>query len=182
MQLKSKANGGKRLVVSGIGGASPIPAFTLERAPSAELRPGQTDQESLPPYDRLDPILRLLIEEDRSVADVAALGYGEADVERVLRLIRAAEWKRYQMPPGVKISPRAFGRDWRWPITNHWKHCGCGAERGSGSGCANGRPGGAPVTPAAMRRPARGRRRAARPARRSGPGSGTRPWCPSRTA
>ena len=66
-------------------------------------------------------MLRLLIEEDRSIADGAALGYDEAVVERVLRMIRASEWKRYQMPPGVKTSPRAFGRDWRWPITNAWK-------------------------------------------------------------
>jgi NAD+ synthase (glutamine-hydrolysing) len=106
---------------NGLGGTKPIPEYTLTRAPSAELRPGQTDQDSLPPYDDLDAMLRLLIEEDRSIEDVAALGHEAATVERVLRMIRAAEWKRYQMPPGVKISPRAFGRDWRWPVTNAWK-------------------------------------------------------------
>jgi len=106
---------------NGRDGAAPIPEYTLTRAPSAELRPGQTDQDALPPYDQLDAMLRMLVEEDRSVEDVAAEGHDAALVERVLGMIRASEWKRYQMPPGVKISPRAFGRDWRWPITNAWK-------------------------------------------------------------
>ena len=98
-----------------------IPEYTLTRPPSAELRPGQTDQDSLPPYEVLDPILRWYLEEDRSVAEIAALGPEEALVRRVTRLVDVNEYKRRQQPPGVKITPRAFGKDRRMPITNAWR-------------------------------------------------------------
>jgi NAD+ synthase (glutamine-hydrolysing) len=97
-----------------------IPARTLTRAPTAELKPDQTDQDSLPPYDVLDPILRHYVEDDRSVKEIVALGFDEETVRRVLRMVDRAEYKRRQTPPGVKISPRAFGKDRRLPITNRW--------------------------------------------------------------
>ena len=98
-----------------------IPEGTISRAPSAELRHNQTDQDSLPPYDVLDPILRLYVEEDRSVADIVKQGHPEDVVRRVARMVDLAEYKRRQSPPGIKISPRAFGRDRRLPITNRWR-------------------------------------------------------------
>jgi NAD+ synthase (glutamine-hydrolysing) len=98
-----------------------IPERTLTRAPSAELRPDQTDQDSLPPYDTLDPILREYVEEDRSIAEIARMGHDEALVRRVARLVDLAEYKRRQSPPGIKITPRAFGKDRRLPITNRWR-------------------------------------------------------------
>ena len=98
-----------------------IPENTITRAPSAELRPGQTDQDSLPPYDTLDAILRLYVEEDRSIAEIAREGFDEVLVRRVARLVDLAEYKRRQSPPGIKITPRAFGRDRRLPITNRWR-------------------------------------------------------------
>ena len=97
-----------------------IPENTITRAPSAELKPGQTDQDSLPPYDTLDAILRLYVEEDRSIAEIAREGFDEALVRRVARMVDLAEYKRRQSPPGIKITPRAFGRDRRLPITNRW--------------------------------------------------------------
>jgi NAD+ synthase (glutamine-hydrolysing) len=102
------------------GGGAPIPERTLTRPPSAELRPDQTDQDTLPPYDVLDPILRFYVEEDRSVREIAGLGYDEELVRRVVAMVDRAEYKRRQSPPGVKISPRAFGKDRRLPITNRW--------------------------------------------------------------
>ncbi len=98
-----------------------IPERTLTRPPTAELKPDQTDQDSLPPYDVLDPILRFYVEEDRSTKEIVELGYDDATVRRVLHLVDIAEYKRRQSPPGVKISPRAFGKDRRLPITNRWK-------------------------------------------------------------
>jgi NAD+ synthase (glutamine-hydrolysing) len=98
-----------------------IPEHTLTRAPSAELKDGQTDQDTLPPYEVLDPILRLYVEEDRSAAEIAGLGFDDATVRRVIRMVDAAEYKRRQSPPGVKITPRAFGKDRRLPITNRWR-------------------------------------------------------------
>ena len=95
-----------------------IPERVLTRAPSAELRPDQTDQDSLPPYEVLDPILRLYIEEDQGVAAICAQGFDEAVVRRVTRLVDRNEYKRRQAPPGVRISRRAFGRDRRYPITS----------------------------------------------------------------
>ena len=102
------------------GGQACIPDRTLERAPSAELKPDQTDQDSLPPYDVLDPILKFYVEEDRSVKEIAGLGYDETLVRRIVRMVDRAEYKRRQSPPGIKISPRAFGKDRRLPITNRW--------------------------------------------------------------
>jgi NAD+ synthase (glutamine-hydrolysing) len=101
--------------------AAVIPERTLSRPPTAELRADQTDQDSLPPYDVLDPILRFYVEEDRSAKEIAELGYDASVVERVLHLVDLAEYKRRQSPPGIKISPRAFGKDRRLPITNRWK-------------------------------------------------------------
>jgi len=98
-----------------------IPERTLTRAPTAELKPDQTDQDTLPPYDVLDAILEAYVEEDRAVGEIAGMGHDEAMVRRVIRMVDAAEYKRRQSPPGVKITPRAFGRDRRLPITNRWR-------------------------------------------------------------
>jgi NAD+ synthase (glutamine-hydrolysing) len=103
---------------NGRDGRPVIPASVIRRAPSAELRPNQTDQDTLPPYEVLDPILEAYVEEDRSLADIVALGYDEATVRQVVGLVDRNEYKRRQAPPGVKITPRAFGRDWRLPISN----------------------------------------------------------------
>ncbi len=100
---------------------APIPEHTLTRAPSAELRPDQTDQDSLPPYDVLDAILESYVEDDRSVAEIVRAGHDETLVRRIARMVDAAEFKRRQSPPGVKITPRAFGKDRRVPITNRWR-------------------------------------------------------------
>jgi len=98
-----------------------IPERILTRAPSAELRPNQTDQDSLPPYEVLDAILALYMEDDRSVEDIIAAGFERAVVERVTRLIRVNEYKRRQAPVGIRITHRAFGRDWRYPITSKFR-------------------------------------------------------------
>jgi NAD+ synthase (glutamine-hydrolysing) len=99
-----------------------IPASVLTRPPSAELRPNQTDQDSLPPYELLDPILEAYVEEDRTLADIVGLGFDEETVRRVVSMVDRNEYKRRQAPPGVKITPRAFGRDWRLPISNRFRH------------------------------------------------------------
>ena len=98
-----------------------IPEATLNKAPSAELRPGQVDTDSLPPYDLLDPVLSAYIEDDRSVDDIVACGHDRDLVTRVARMVDRNEYKRRQAPPGVKISAKAFGRDRRLPITNGWR-------------------------------------------------------------
>lgn len=98
-----------------------IPTRILTRAPSAELRPNQTDQDSLPPYEILDAIMQMYMEEDRSIADIIAAGYGKEDVERVTRLIKINEYKRRQAPIGIRVTHRAFGRDWRYPITSKFR-------------------------------------------------------------
>jgi NAD+ synthase (glutamine-hydrolysing) len=98
-----------------------IPARVIERPPSAELRPDQKDSDSLPPYEILDPILELFIEEDLSVDEIAARGFDRATVGRVLDMVKRNEYKRRQAPPGVRISDRAFGRDWRYPITSGYR-------------------------------------------------------------
>jgi NAD+ synthase len=101
------------------GHALPVmPERVLTKAPTAELRPNQTDQDTLPPYDMLDAILERLIEGERTVGAIAAEGFDEALVRRVWRMLDRAEYKRRQAPPGVKITSRAFGRDRRYPITN----------------------------------------------------------------
>ena len=93
----------------------------LEREPSAELRPDQKDTDSLPPYEVLDAILEAFIEEDLSVDEIVARGFDRAVVGRILDLVRRNEYKRRQSPPGIRVSRRAFGRDWRYPITNGYK-------------------------------------------------------------
>jgi NAD+ synthase (glutamine-hydrolysing) len=95
-----------------------IPERVLTRAPTAELRPDQKDSDSLPPYEVLDPILEAFIERDLSVDQIAELGFERATVVRILEMVKHAEYKRRQAPPGVRVSSRAFGRDWRYPITS----------------------------------------------------------------
>jgi NAD+ synthase (glutamine-hydrolysing) len=95
-----------------------IPQRVIERPPSAELAPDQKDTDSLPPYDVLDPILERYVEKDESAEDIVAAGFDAATVERVLRMVDRNEYKRRQAPPGVRITPRAFGRDRRYPITS----------------------------------------------------------------
>jgi len=97
-----------------------IPVTTIERAPSAELRAEQRDDESLPPYDLLDPVLEAYVELDRSREELLA-EFDAVTVEKVLALVDRAEYKRRQAPPGVKLRPRAFGRDWRLPIAKRWQ-------------------------------------------------------------
>jgi NAD+ synthase (glutamine-hydrolysing) len=98
-----------------------IPDAVLTKAPSAELRPDQRDDDSLPPYEVLDPLLDALVVNDRSIADVVRNGYDPELVARVARLVDTAEYKRRQSPPGVRISAKAFGKDRRMPITNRYR-------------------------------------------------------------
>ncbi len=103
------------------GRSAAIPDRVIERPPSAELRHDQKDTDSLPPYEILDPILEAFIEDDLSVGEIAARGFDRATVGRILDLVRRNEYKRRQAPPGVRVSGRAFGRDWRYPITNGYQ-------------------------------------------------------------
>jgi NAD+ synthase (glutamine-hydrolysing) len=98
-----------------------MPERVVERAPSAELRHEQKDSDSLPPYEVLDPILEAFIEEDLSVDEIEARGFDRATIGRVLDLVKRNEYKRRQAPPGVRVSRRAFGRDWRYPITSGYR-------------------------------------------------------------
>ncbi len=98
-----------------------IPQRIITRPPSAELKPDQTDQDSLPPYDVLDSILAQYMEDDVSIDDIVANGHDRATVERITRLIRVNEYKRRQAPVGIRITHRAFGRDWRYPITSRFR-------------------------------------------------------------
>ncbi|MEY4749633.1 MAG: hypothetical protein RIQ60_1847 [Pseudomonadota bacterium] len=104
-----------------VGQQPPIPERIITRAPSAELRANQTDQDSLPPYEVLDDILARYMEQDQSLAEIVAAGHTPADVERVTRLIKFNEYKRRQAPVGIRITHRAFGRDWRYPITSKFR-------------------------------------------------------------
>jgi NAD+ synthetase len=97
-----------------------IPERIITRAPSAELRPNQTDQDSLPPYAVLDAILEAYVEEDLSPAEIVARGHTPQDVARVVQLIKTNEYKRRQAAVGIRITPRGFGKDWRYPITSAW--------------------------------------------------------------
>jgi NAD+ synthase (glutamine-hydrolysing) len=106
--------------VNARAGRAVIPQSILDRAPSAELRPDQKDQDSLPPYPELDGILRAYVEEDRSVAELSELGFDRETAARVARMVDRNEYKRRQGPIGVKITPRAFGRDWRLPLVNRF--------------------------------------------------------------
>lgn len=102
-------------------GASPIPDRIIDRPPSAELRPDQKDQDSLPPYEVLDAILERYMEQDRSIESIIAEGFPASDVEKVTRLIRVNEYKRRQAPVGIRVTHRSFGKDWRYPITNRFR-------------------------------------------------------------
>jgi NAD+ synthase (glutamine-hydrolysing) len=101
-------------------GREVVPDSVLTKEPSAELKPGQRDVDSLPPYEILDPILEAYIEEDKGVREIVARGFDEEDVRRVIKLVDAAEYKRRQAPVGIKVTSRAFGRDRRMPITNRY--------------------------------------------------------------
>ena len=103
------------------GEAPPIPQRVIDKPPSAELRPNQKDTDTLPPYEELDPIIEAYVEEDHSPEDIVAAGFDRALVDRVVSWIDGAEYKRRQAPPGVKITPKAFGRDRRMPITNRYR-------------------------------------------------------------
>src|SRR5690606_38312291 len=95
-----------------------IPSSVLTKAPSAELRPDQRDDQSLPPYEVLDPIIAAYVDGDMTAAEMVRIGHDAALVERVTRLVDGAEYKRRQAPPGIRISEKSFGRDRRLPITN----------------------------------------------------------------
>jgi len=100
---------------------APIPDSVLDKPPSAELRPDQRDDQSLPPYEVLDPVLQGYVEGDRTAPDLVAEGFDPAVVDLVVRLVDGAEYKRRQMPPGVRITTKAFGKDRRMPITNRYR-------------------------------------------------------------
>ena len=100
---------------------APIPDRVMTKEPSAELRAGQKDTDSLPPYEVLDPVLEAYVEQERSPEEIVAAGMDEEVVHRVVKMVDAAEYKRRQAPPGVKITPKAFGRDRRFPITNAYR-------------------------------------------------------------
>jgi len=102
-------------------GSEVIPQSIIDRAPSAELRDDQLDEDSLPPYPALDQVLEAYVELDRSREDLTTDGFDPEVVDRALAMIDRAEYKRRQAPPGVKLRPKAFGRDWRLPITNRWR-------------------------------------------------------------
>jgi len=102
-------------------GHAPIPERIITRPPSAELRPDQTDQDSLPPYEVLDAILERYMENDESIEQIIAAGFAPADVERVTWLIKINEYKRRQSPVGIRVTHRSFGKDWRYPITNRFR-------------------------------------------------------------
>ncbi|MEI7784430.1 MAG: NAD+ synthase [Betaproteobacteria bacterium] len=102
-------------------GANPIPERIITRPPSAELRPDQTDQDSLPPYEVLDAILSRYMENDQSIEDIVAAGFDRQVVEQVTRLIKLNEYKRRQAPVGIRVSHRSFGKDWRYPITSRFR-------------------------------------------------------------
>ena len=102
-------------------GAEPIPDRIITRPPSAELRPDQKDQDSLPPYEVLDAIIERYMENDQAIEDIVAAGFARADVEKVVRLIRINEYKRRQAPVGIRVTHRSFGKDWRYPITSKFR-------------------------------------------------------------
>lgn len=104
-----------------LAGTELIPNSIIDKVPSAELRPDQKDTDSLPPYEQLDPVLTAYVEEDKSIEQIIAMGFEEVTVKLAARLVDTSEYKRRQAPPGIKITPRAFGRDRRLPITNRFK-------------------------------------------------------------
>jgi NAD+ synthase (glutamine-hydrolysing) len=119
-------------VLEGLPG--PIPDSVLDKPPSAELRPDQRDDQSLPPYEELDPVLQGYVEGDRTAADLVAEGFDPAVVDQVVRLVDGAEYKRRQMPPGVRITTKAFGKDRRMPITNRYRSSALEELEESGGG------------------------------------------------
>jgi len=108
-----------------------IPERTLTRPPTAELRPNQTDQDSLPPYETLDPILKAYVEEDKSFDEIVAMGFDPEVISKVITLVDLSEFKRRQAPPGIKLTPRALGKDRRMPITNRYRSFQIRTESGS---------------------------------------------------
>jgi NAD+ synthetase len=98
-----------------------IPQRVIDRAPSAELAEGQTDQDLLPPYEVVDAVVERYMERDLSAEQIASAGFDLATVREVVRMIQANEYKRRQAPPGVRITPRSFGKDWRYPITSRFR-------------------------------------------------------------
>ncbi|MFI5767393.1 NAD+ synthase [Streptomyces sp. NPDC051658] len=106
------------------GQTPPIPEASITKPPSAELRPGQVDTDSLPDYDVLDRILELYVDRDQGLDEIVAAGFDAALVAKTLRMVDTAEYKRRQYPPGTKISPKGFGKDRRLPITNRWRESG----------------------------------------------------------
>ena len=98
-----------------------IPERVITRPPTAELAPDQVDEDSLPPYSELDPILELYVEQDKSAQEIIASGFALEDVNRAISLVDRNEYKRRQSPPGIRITPRAFGRDRRYPITSGYR-------------------------------------------------------------
>ncbi|MCL0058068.1 NAD(+) synthase, partial [Dehalococcoidales bacterium] len=104
-----------------LAGSELIPSSILDKQPSAELKPNQRDTDTLPPYDLLDPVLTAYVEEDKSVEQIIAMGFDKEVVEQIAQLVNKSEYKRRQAPPGIKITPRAFGRERRLPITNWFK-------------------------------------------------------------
>ncbi|HPI78823.1 MAG TPA: NAD(+) synthase, partial [bacterium] len=107
--------------INAAAGREIIPRATIVRPPTAELKPGQKDEDSLPPYSVLDPILHAYVEDDLSMDEIVEMGNDPAAVADVIRMVDAAEYKRRQSAPGVKITPKAFGRDRRLPITNSYR-------------------------------------------------------------
>jgi NAD+ synthase (glutamine-hydrolysing) len=103
------------------GETPPIPTSSIDKPPSAELRPDQLDSDSLPDYEVLDALLDSYVEGDRGAQELVTAGFDRDLVEHVLRLVDAAEYKRRQYPPGTKVTAKAFGRDRRLPITNRWR-------------------------------------------------------------
>lgn len=104
-----------------LAGTDLVPLAVLEKPPSAELRPDQRDDQSLPPYDVLDPVLAAVVEDDAPMAELIGEGMDPAIVSRVVQLVDAAEYKRRQSPIGIRITPRAFGKDRRMPITHRFR-------------------------------------------------------------
>ena len=104
-----------------VTGKSLVPVSILEKPPSAELRPDQKDEDSLPPYKELDPILKSYVEDDLTVDEILSMGASQDHLLRTVQLVDGSEYKRRQSPPGVKITPRAFGRDRRLPLVNRYK-------------------------------------------------------------
>jgi len=111
----------RNAVAEAAAAVGPIPDEVLAKPPSAELRPGQRDDQSLPPYELLDPVLEAYVERDMTAADLVAAGFDPAIVDRVVRLVDLAEYKRRQTPPGVRVTTKAFGKDRRMPITNRYR-------------------------------------------------------------